>query len=483
MKKTIGFVALLGSIICTVVLAQETKVFTRPAVPSREALEPLNLKLAWRVYIPTDGQKDGIYSVQMLGQQVIVQTRSGAVVALNALDGTTQWRARFGLAYKVNNLVGHNNDTLFAIRGTYLYAVDRKTGQLRWDFEVPNALAAAPSADEERLYLCLGGNRFSVYDLPEVFRPLFPGQKRPEKPSAMPARESTPYGARLTAIGGASERPSGGTGPQPQFVWDFRADSRLEQAPILTNDLVVLAGTNGAFFVASKVQRQVPYEFQTGAAISAPVGFHSGVLEGGQVSDMAYVASQDFNVYALDVTRGRILWRVTGGAPILKKPEVTDEDLYIAPEGAGLFRINRLTGETLWKNKAASRYLSSNKKFVYAVDRSNKLLIIDRALGSLRGSYDSHDFVVPISNEWTDRFFLAANDGLLFCLHDREYVAPVWTKTMPAPKKPPEKKADDKKEEAAPKDKDKEKDMPKEKDKEMPKEKEKDKEKEKEDKG
>src|SRR5947209_1876443 len=74
-------------------------VYTRPAVPPREVLDRLNLQLGWRVYVPTEGKRDGLFSIQLDDKQVFVQTRSGLVTALDLETGVTQWRARVGNPY------------------------------------------------------------------------------------------------------------------------------------------------------------------------------------------------------------------------------------------------------------------------------------------------------------------------------------------------------------------------------------------------
>src|SRR5207249_2149095 len=125
---------------------------------------------------------------------------------------------------------------------------------------------------------------------------------------------------------------------------------------------------------------------------------------------------------------GRILWRVLGGAPILRKPIVFDEDLYFSAESVGLYRLDRETGQLRWHNRQADQFLAQNKKFVYATDFSGRLLILDRARGRVLTSYDGvRDFVVPVPNELTDRIYLAGQDGLLMCLHDRDHPTPLRT--------------------------------------------------------
>src|SRR5438128_6587354 len=101
MNKLIALVVLL--LAPAVAISQNFKqVYAAPGVPSREDLGRLNLKLAWRVYLPLDRRRDGIFSVQLADDQVLVQTRSGAIVALNAADGSTLWRAPLDVPYRVN---------------------------------------------------------------------------------------------------------------------------------------------------------------------------------------------------------------------------------------------------------------------------------------------------------------------------------------------------------------------------------------------
>src|SRR5262245_52552458 len=127
MKKQLGGVV---AILLTAAAAQAqfTQVFTRPAIPPREALDRLNLKLAWRAYVPTAGTRDGIYSFQMAGKHVLVQTRSGLIVALDRDTGATLWRNRVGVRpYDSLRPLGWNAKSVFVAHGTWLSALDRDT--------------------------------------------------------------------------------------------------------------------------------------------------------------------------------------------------------------------------------------------------------------------------------------------------------------------------------------------------------------------
>jgi hypothetical protein len=168
-------------------------------------------------------------------------------------------------------------------------------------------------------------------------------------------------------------------------------------------------------------------------------------VQPGHFDDLVFLGALNGDVQAISVSRdGETRWRFTGGSAVTRSPvavdvpvskDQVDPDVYITTERQGLARLNRETGEPVWRVPRgrrtlesipeADRFLAANRKFVYATDRSGRLLVIDRTRGGTLSSYDFHDFVFPVVNEWTDRLFLAANNGLIVCLHDKEFLAPV----------------------------------------------------------
>jgi outer membrane protein assembly factor BamB len=427
-------------------------LYTEPGLPPAEALDRLNLKMAWRTYLPMDGRRDGVFSMSIGEKQILVQLRSGMVVALDAATGTVQWRVQVGGGYVPPAGFGANEQSVFVTKGVRLFALERASGRLQWEFFLPSVASAAPVADEERFYVPIGTGRLMAYELPRFETASAPnGDKRPEGvPSTadtaksgakIPARsvlgstgQSTQsvsavssQGQYVRAVGPLSSaieaRAQGyGGGPQPQLIWSYVAESRLELAPVLTNEYLLLAGYSGTFYAMAKLNGRQLYRFQAGPPLTAPIG---------QFGDIAYVASEDYTVYAHHMILGRVLWRFLGGGPITQKPRVTDDSVYVSPSRAGLYRLDRETGQVVWRNANAERFLATNKKFVYAKDYNGRLLVLDKARGTQLANYDgARDFVVPLANELNDRLYLASNDGLLVCLHDRDYRTPVKVKNV-----------------------------------------------------
>jgi outer membrane protein assembly factor BamB len=438
----------------TTVGAQDlNRLQTHPTVPAPETLARLNLKLGWRTYVPMDGSRDTIFSVQNTGDLLLIQTRSGLVMAVDAATGQTLWQARVGRPYHVSVRLGYNSDAVLVVNDQTLYVLDRHTGQFVWGFDMPSAATAAPMADEEQVFLSLRGGTLSAYSIPKINPDLAKTESKDKKrfPSEARAADANVagYGVGLTtSIGAMTSARGRGTqslisigaltsarqasqsqqaSVEPRRDWSDNSGLRLELAPLLTEDTVFLVGGFGKMAALAKgVTRSEHYvRVLADDQIVVPPGQHG---------EDAYIASHDSNLYAVSIPTGGIEWRLTTGTPIIRKPAVTDKDVYVTTDRGGLRRLDRATGRQVWQNESAKNFLASNPKCVYATDRSGRLLLLDKRLGTQLGMLDVRDFVVPVTNEMTDRVYLLANDGLLVCLHDQDYRKPLVTKKV-EPKK------------------------------------------------
>ena len=99
----------LGSVLVVGLLAalapgqddENTRIYTNPSPPPREALDRLNLKMAWRAYVPVEGRRDGLLRVELAGKHLLALTRGGMVAVFDAETGQSIWRTRVGNAYRM----------------------------------------------------------------------------------------------------------------------------------------------------------------------------------------------------------------------------------------------------------------------------------------------------------------------------------------------------------------------------------------------
>jgi outer membrane protein assembly factor BamB len=443
---------LFGLVVVSAILApacpQEATVrqYSTPRGLSPDALYRLNLTQAWRVRVPNEGSCDGILSVQLVPglkaaeYQVLVQTLRGVVVALDPETGLTQWQAFVGgRPFEPGRPLGFNSKWVIALRGKTMYLLDRRNGDTYpfapdpvsgmrvYGLPLDGFPAAAPAADEDAVFISYG-RQFYAYLLPRPGKeaPVKDGQPAPKKNDASP-----PVG----------------------FIWGAQTDAGdVLEPPVVTAGYLGMVTDDGTYLSGNKFDfdKAAPTRTRLSDGVRVPMSAYG---------DTAYIATLDGNLYAMLVV-GRVLWRHFAGSPALYRPQVTDDDIFLSTE-RGLSRVNRRDrevrsvgrnrifygGELVWRNAEARRFLSTNDRFVYATDRLGRVLILDYERGTLLARLDTMDWKFPVSNPWSDRFFLAAHDGQVICLHDRNSKKPVITKKVELIK-PEEKK--EKKDETPP---------------------------------
>jgi hypothetical protein len=447
-------VILLSVVLALAALGQpdRTNLYSVPAVPPRDVLERLNLRLAWSVLIPVEGRRDGLLSVQLapirqdgkVKMRLLVQTKSSVLSELDAETGQTLWTTRVGRPYTGRFAPGFNNRDVFAERGIDLYGVSRQDGEIRWKIGLRGPAVADVLADSRSIYVNNGSNEIDFYDLPTQ------GEIK------------------------------------PTFFRSHRSLIPLQLRPVQTERFVIYPSPPGSVVALFKDTAGLYVRYQTEGTLPEGPGVH-------EADASVYIASRDGNVYGYSLAEGEQAWRFPAGAPLDRTPFVNDEDVFATADRIGLFRVRRRTlsgaalvsllerrglvglaqlqevvkeagkragdpaviltllrrkgylseaqqetvryrgGEGLWNNRSADRVLAVNPKFVYAMDRVGRLLVIDRQRGRELSRYDLRDYPVPVTNELTDRIYLAANNGRILCLHDRDYANPERMKRLPEP--------------------------------------------------
>lgn len=414
-----------------------TRIYSQPTPPPRELLDRLNLQMNFRTYVPMESSRDGIVTVQMHLGNLYVQTRSGLVTLIDAETGVTLWRQRVGRPYVAEHGLAFNSREVYVVNNVYIYGLDGLTGAVHWSYRLPEGVAAPPVADENVIYIATPSGRLSAYLLP---RPdlvaIRPSETREERYKRLGTLRSDTGGtsstiSHLTTTASEASTAEEEAGPRPTRLWTDHTSLRLELPFILTQDRLLASTTNGLVLAFGKLPKPssaapMSYRFSTEAPIRVPAGYMDGV---------AYVGSEKGDLYALTTSGGRLLWRYTGGVPFSRRPAVTANDVYVVAARQGMTRLDRRTGLPLWRiptpgglaesSAVADYFLAANPKYVYALDASGHLLVLDRRRGITLSGFDTRDFVFPISNDVTDRVYLAANNGLIVCLRDREYVKPL----------------------------------------------------------
>jgi outer membrane protein assembly factor BamB len=232
---------------------------------------------------------------------------------------------------------------------------------------------------------------------------------------------------------------------EPTLRWELGTRNRVIYPLVLTPYRVWGMGENRYVVALSKADKAREVAVTVQDEIAAPPG---------QAETIGYVPLADGNLYAVDLTTGNLagglnlLWRATVGGIMNRTPVVTFDSVYAAGDNSGVARVDRKTGDVVWKSPStADRVIAVNQEFVYVRDRQGRLLVFDahRATDPARrltlplSGMDLPEFNVPVVNTSTDRVFLAADNGLVVCLRDAsaKYARPIPIGPPPTVNPPP----------------------------------------------
>ncbi|MBI1832594.1 MAG: PQQ-binding-like beta-propeller repeat protein [Planctomycetes bacterium] len=425
------------------------KIYTSPKLPPRDSLERMNLTAAWTTRVSVDGSRDGIASLQLIPgtpTQVVVQTFKGSVYLFDANNGDLVWKTDVGVPYWSVQAAAFSSHSIYVTRRNMLHVLNRQDGtqrvftydraikQFSFGHELAFAPQATPVADEDFLYVPMADRVHSILipDFAELDR-----IKRVRDARKFGAKEEKKGGPKDKGVIPEDDPAEGLDSPQPEFYWGFKlGDKIMTSSPLIFGEQLSMLSNDGTLTSIKRYERGgriENFEFKTTGQAPAAAGQHL---------HMAFIASDDFNLYAVNMKSGLITWRHVSGSPIRQQPYANDRDVYVAPDRVGLRRLDRETGRERWTNRDATRFLAANLKNVYALDNIGKFFVLDAERGTTLAKLDLADWTITLPNEWTDRIYLGAHDGQILCLRHRDLLRPLALKVsdVAPPKMKEEKK-------------------------------------------
>ncbi len=498
MKRLLAVLSVFAAIVTALCGQPPVRMFTSPKLPNRDSLDRMSLRVAWTARVSVFGNRDGVFSIQLIPDdrpQLIVQTWKGAVYLLDAETGDLVWKnTHVSQDWSPPQTAGFNSQAIFVTRKNTLHVLNREDGRQRvftYDpvvklIEFGRELNFTPNAtlvgEEGAVYLPMG-DRIQAFKVPnyvrydEVRLEAIKLQReralREDKKDGKEAKKDD-YTEKKSPIRKEDQSRLVLDSPPLEFAWGYSFPDRLiTSPPFVSHTQLSFVTTDGMLFnfvrTGEGAREDNAARFKTTGKVIAAPGYHNlSFAEKDKLvfEPTAYIGSLDFSVYAVRADNGRLLWRHLSGSPILQKPEVNDNHVFVSPERVGLRCLRRETGAELWTNRDATRFLAANRQYVYALDSVGRFYVIDYRRGTTLARMDMAEWNIQIANEWNDRLYFAANDGQILCLRHNALPKPLMMKTDDAPlrrrqekeeremkekeKKKEEEKKDDKEKASAP---------------------------------
>lgn len=372
-----------GSLFATPLFAQGL----RAELPSDLALGRLGLQRGWWAQASIDPVQDRVKYLLSDEQVTVVQTVTGLVTVIDNANGRRRWTVQVGDPNELRFAAVTNERLVLVISGTQMYALDKRTGDVAWQVEVPTAASAPPGMDDRYAYVGSVNGTVYAYDL-----------KFLDQLTNNPLRSKDAF---------------------KSLKWQYKTGARIVYPPVSTGAVVVVASTDASLYGFDAQKRKLLFQFETDQPLSAPIT---------QVGHLIFVASADRKAYCLDAETGQIKWELLSGLNLRQAVRVVGDHVFLRPEGYGLRCLSLSRASQIWTNRQALSFLAATPAVVYASDSLGNVLLLDQKDGHQLGAFSMRLFPIRVANDRTDRMYFASSRGLVVCVREREREFPLFHK-------------------------------------------------------
>jgi outer membrane protein assembly factor BamB len=356
------------------------------------AEEPAHPRIEWAF------QSDGPIrsSAVVAGDHLYFGSADSFLYALAKRDGALRWKHAVGSPIVASPAVAAGL-VIVASRGRDVFALDEADGQVKWSFRTQPALPTTLEWSYFSAAPVVSGN--------EVFVGSGDGH--------------------LYALDVASGR----------LQWQFATSGRIYAAPLVTDDFVYLASGDDHVYALSRKDGSVRWKYATAGTgydlsqgftrsgiFTQPVLSHGTLIFGSRVANVyalvaatgakgwtfAYdttwamsVAVRDRTVFvgwstndrinALDLASGKQLWEFDAGSHTYTKALLRDDNAYWGSANGSVYCLNAKDGTLRWRYRAGSDIQSSliedDGRFYFGTDDGRLLALVADAPAPARAVY------------------------------------------------------------------------------------------------
>jgi len=341
---------------------------------------------------------------------LFVATDHGMLHCLEADTGHILWSQKIALEGDVTHRPAITDKYVYAVSGTKLLRIDKRSGRTLIERELTAIANASPAANDYRVYVP-AGNSIVCYEVPD---PKLEGKPGPGAglQGELFVKDEVNGGKRFNV-----HIPPGQTRrfQKLPIVWQHTLNVPFNSAPILFKNEVVAVASDGTMTSYKQGFGERNWIHNNGHNVIAPLGV---------MDHFVYLASSDFAVYCIDIRTGRQRWRFPSGYPVHQQPIPFSTEVLVLSEGGGLTSLDNKHGEPQWTNDAMRRLVGVSKEHIFAADRLNVVQVLSRKTGGVLGSLPLAQFTVTPVNQFNDRLYMSSEDGKVLCLHELASPAP-----------------------------------------------------------
>ena len=290
-------------------------------------------------------------------------THDNNLYALDITNGAFKWKFPAEQRVISSPVVAENEGlVIFGSMDHQLYAVDVRTGQQYWSVRTQGPILSSPSIAH--------GHVFFGSD------------------------DGALYAVRLA------------TG---RVQWTMNGGAAIRTRPLVTGEFIVV-GTEIGEVLGSDLSGKVVWRFKAKRAVSSSPLEHEGLV---------FLGSMDWQVYALDITRGWKVWEFRTNKPVVSSPSYGDEKIFIGSVDGNLYAIDAASGRERWHFKAGDQITSSPAYVdgaVYFGGVDGQVYSVEAKSGQLLWSFQTDGPVTSSPVVRDGVVYVGSNDHCIYAL-------------------------------------------------------------------
>ncbi len=287
-----------------------------------------------------------------------------------------------------------------------LYALQASDGAFRWKFPTEGGIAATPLIVPQNQMVVIGSEDSLIYAIDfrtgRIVWTLM--TERPVRCTATLAHEHIFVGSddgRLYAIKASNGRA----------IWKYDAAAPIRSRPWVTDEHIIFGCDTGEI-VGLDLSGAPKWRFRARRGVTSSPVVHDGV---------AYIGSNDWHVYAIDIKTGYSIWRFRTEKPVWSNPSVVaaTKTLYVGSVDGSVYALDIENGREHWRFQTGNQITSSPAVAdgaIYIGSIDGKVYCLDAKTGKLRWEFATGGPVASSPFVADGTVYIGSSDHHLYAL-------------------------------------------------------------------
>jgi outer membrane protein assembly factor BamB/HEAT repeat protein len=307
----------------------------------------------------------------VVGNRVWLSSAGGFLYALNRHTGKLIWQFYAGGAIK-SSVTYWNNRIYFGSRGHHLYCVNATTGKLLWKFRTPGKdVDSSPIIWKGRLYW--GSEDSHLYAMDPLDGKIF---------------------------------------------WKYKTMGSIESSPTIVGEQIFINSYDGHLHALDLQTGKLRWRFKTGDDTDTTPTYQDGIL---------YFGSENGLIYAVDAETGELQWERATDGGIWSTPAVQGDRLYVGSNDRRFYTLHAQTGRLIWRRIVREGIWASpvlvDGRLLFG-DWAGYIYNLRAEDGALIDQFKTGDYIVSTAAVADNKVYLGSRDGFFYAFGGNTDLSP-----------------------------------------------------------